>query len=803
MMRPRLSTFILASAFGTAATLGTTAYGQCVFFSDAECNLVEAEWGPYDADTFPDPNNQIGLATPILGLDEFGDSVALELFQEAKVNGLLGRWFITDPDTGDVTGADSDTDWYRVRLTEPARLIITGAVGNLNPDTGAVDPWAYDPDTGVGNRFVMLVYDFNNSNTQFFGQQIWGGCESATSTLPSGGSVEYVYVPAGEYAIGLDTRYAESTTSATEGPSNTKYDGPVNFSLSVFALPLGDAACGTGSQPCDEVAATPGCADPACCDLVCVSAPDCCAVQWDQSCIDQGVVDCGLFQYACDPNASLTPNDCVGNFQYVSLASGEAVVVDFDNTGALTDGPNDVVNLCGSPMGRDLWYLVGPTPAAGNIGISMCGTGTNGDTVMNFFYDPSYNPSLGIGDPSLLPDQYIGCSDDECDDDGDGETDVGGPSEGTIVYAPEGVFILVRVGSWYDGGPEGADAVDPSAGQMVFSFFSEMYSNDGADILQVGTSLYGTGGVSAGGRLTAANSTTAPNNWAYRKTMLPFTIENAGDFDTISMGGYFSSTQPPANVQAIAWEILARPDELDPDTGELVESFSVYTDNVFDPVADPNDSSLVLFSGNDPTYTPASDGRDAYTAVGFGPLRFLLDVAEPVALDPGRYWITAWGVNSDINVTSLFSMPACAQAPEAYGSDDEVTGVFEPVLALNGRIPDSTVDGETTGTLGEFRWAYFLRPGYNTANVWWAAHYFTDGIKSSIEVNTIPFALQRRTFANACPGDLDGSTFVDAGDIGSLLILFGSEGGPGDLDGSGFVDSGDIGSLLVLFGACP
>jgi hypothetical protein len=59
-----------------------------------------------------------------------------------------------------------------------------------------------------------------------------------------------------------------------------------------------------------------------------------------------------------------------------------------------------------------------------------------------------------------------------------------------------------------------------------------------------------------------------------------------------------------------------------------------------------------------------------------------------------------------------------------------------------------------------------------------------------------------------CPGDLDGSGVVDAGDIGSLLLLFGdcaggTPGCTGDLDGSGAVDAGDIGSLLLLFGECP
>jgi hypothetical protein len=56
---------------------------------------------------------------------------------------------------------------------------------------------------------------------------------------------------------------------------------------------------------------------------------------------------------------------------------------------------------------------------------------------------------------------------------------------------------------------------------------------------------------------------------------------------------------------------------------------------------------------------------------------------------------------------------------------------------------------------------------------------------------------------DCCPADLDGNASVDAGDIGSLLLLFGQTGGAGDLDGSGQVDAGDIGVLLVAFGPCP
>jgi hypothetical protein len=62
----------------------------------------------------------------------------------------------------------------------------------------------------------------------------------------------------------------------------------------------------------------------------------------------------------------------------------------------------------------------------------------------------------------------------------------------------------------------------------------------------------------------------------------------------------------------------------------------------------------------------------------------------------------------------------------------------------------------------------------------------------------------RAIFAAGCPGDLDDSGEVDAGDIGSLLTFFGTcTGCAADLDGSGEVDAGDIGALLVMFGACP
>ncbi|MFM1829961.1 MAG: hypothetical protein RLZZ558_301 [Planctomycetota bacterium] len=48
--------------------------------------------------------------------------------------------------------------------------------------------------------------------------------------------------------------------------------------------------------------------------------------------------------------------------------------------------------------------------------------------------------------------------------------------------------------------------------------------------------------------------------------------------------------------------------------------------------------------------------------------------------------------------------------------------------------------------------------------------------------------------------DLDCNGSVDAGDIATLLLMFGMHGGEGDLDGNALVDAGDISVLLLSFG---
>jgi alpha-tubulin suppressor-like RCC1 family protein len=71
--------------------------------------------------------------------------------------------------------------------------------------------------------------------------------------------------------------------------------------------------------------------------------------------------------------------------------------------------------------------------------------------------------------------------------------------------------------------------------------------------------------------------------------------------------------------------------------------------------------------------------------------------------------------------------------------------------------------------------------------------------------NVLAVAAGRRTWSvleYICPPDLDWNHSIDAGDIGLLLLDFGTSSADSDLDGSGEVDTGDIGVLLLEFGQC-
>ena len=54
-----------------------------------------------------------------------------------------------------------------------------------------------------------------------------------------------------------------------------------------------------------------------------------------------------------------------------------------------------------------------------------------------------------------------------------------------------------------------------------------------------------------------------------------------------------------------------------------------------------------------------------------------------------------------------------------------------------------------------------------------------------------------------CQGDLDGDGQVGGGDLGLMLVAWGTDDPNADLDGDGLVSGGDLGLLLVAWGVCP
>lgn len=83
----------------------------------------------------------------------------------------------------------------------------------------------------------------------------------------------------------------------------------------------------------------------------------------------------------------------------------------------------------------------------------------------------------------------------------------------------------------------------------------------------------------------------------------------------------------------------------------------------------------------------------------------------------------------------------------------------------------------------------------------------TGWVSATFNIGAYSFVVYSQGNESAPPlaGDLDASCAVDAGDVGSLLLMFGpcptgASGCDGDLDASGSVDAGDIGAMLLLFG---
>jgi hypothetical protein len=212
-------------------------------------------------------------------------------------------------------------------------------------------------------------------------------------------------------------------------------------------------------------------------------------------------------------------------------------------------------------------------------------------------------------------------------------------------------------------------------------------------------------------------------------------------------------------------------------------------------------STVNPFAG---AYTPAM----AYTGQSSGKLNQITDTVFWNNVHSSAY-TTADSVNvraaANNNVTAAAS-PITRITRGTVTLSSFTTGLIKPVLGLDPR-PVSGGAAETAVNAAPST-CFFTPVTYRgafspDANKNWLAGWSTSyqfgyvGNWNGASYDALPLP---------CAGDLDGSGSVDAGDIGSLLVLFGDCSAcgecEGDLDGSRSVDSGDIGNLLVLFGDC-
>ena len=225
---------------------------------------------------------------------------------------------------------------------------------------------------------------------------------------------------------------------------NTRGGGTVSTqaymdSLTIAASLPAYPQCTATAGDCDTAHASGGCNITSCCETVCSLSPDCCAVAWNQDCVNLAIPACDLFIYACT-SPGTPSNNCATSPTVVTLPA----LVAYNTTTATTDGPPEP--LCGSgdndvQVHKDVWYRF-QAATSGTLIASNCNGSTAGGSGDFDSKIAAYDigTSLAAFDPQLLPDYFIGCNED-----------CGEPiftSELTVSGIVQGRFYLVRLGGF-------------------------------------------------------------------------------------------------------------------------------------------------------------------------------------------------------------------------------------------------------------------------------------------------------------------------------------------------------------------
>ena len=84
-------------------------------------------------------------------------------------------------------------------------------------------------------------------------------------------------------------------------------------SVASFLCGDGEGGCGSeAAESCRDAHNTPYCDDPVCCAIVCEELPECCSIEWDQSCVD-------LANNICPPPCNF---DCPADLDFSGFVDG-------------------------------------------------------------------------------------------------------------------------------------------------------------------------------------------------------------------------------------------------------------------------------------------------------------------------------------------------------------------------------------------------------------------------------------------------------------------------------------------------
>ena len=677
-------------------------------------------------------------------LDANGDYMYLEAGDHApgdsfRVKGVVGTY------NGPCDGGNNnsrDLDWIRFSVTEPCYVTITLSMS----DSAGV------PLDGVNLYDLFFMEQGSDPDTaiDLIGEYGLDGCpHNMLYTFPNGQQQARFPVAAGELLLIVTTPFEPT-------PDVTVYGGLMSYGLDVGITGYDNVSCTTATNDCITTSESAGCSDGACCELVCGFVPGCCDSAWDADCVTEGVTSCGNFIYACEnpwPGAS---NDCVGAAE---LVLGLPAFISFDCTDANADGPNDVVTQCSSSFSHDVWYIVGPTAAAGELLVTMCGQGNTGDAVMALY---NLGESSDIGDPQDLPAKYVACRDDVCDDNGDGTLDLAGPAGINLIGVPANTFWLVRVGSFYD---KDLTVQAPGfAGSMTVGFRA-VFVDHGVQKYCVNAGTNSNVGLVSGWSTSAL-----PKRWSF----IPFEMTVSGSVD-----GFDFAAFDVASPDVISWKIMTRNAE--------GGSYGV-NGRPFGSTGD-FDQSQVVAEGS-VAHDFVNDWSDVGDSIGE---RHFIDMDSAFQLEPGSYYFTCYGEYADGSTGAAFAWAM-------YGA----TGVEQQTTA---QVVIDTANA--AGASSEGTWPAGTPHGWRGTGAGPKVCFYSLGVNYTTQLTDNTGLLYNCSFnlkgqlAAACFGDLDGSGEVDSGDVGIVLLDTGPcVGCPTDLDGSGEVDSGDVGLVLLSSGPC-